>query len=57
MTFAVELLNITKEYPGVTAADDVSIFVEQGENSRTDRRERRRKINNNEHSVRSNKAG
>lgn len=31
MTFAVELLNITKEYPGVTAADDVSIFVEQGE--------------------------
>jgi len=31
MTFAVELNNIRKEYPGVVANNDVSLFVEQGE--------------------------
>ena len=31
MTFAVELNNIMKEYPGVVANNDVSLFVEQGE--------------------------
>lgn len=31
MAFAVELLNITKKYPGVIANDDVSLHVKEGE--------------------------
>ena len=31
MDYAIELLNITKRYPGVVANDDISLFVEQGD--------------------------
>ena len=31
MTFAIEMLNISKRYPGVTANDNVTIEVKQGE--------------------------
>ncbi|MEA4895219.1 MAG: ABC transporter ATP-binding protein [Oscillospiraceae bacterium] len=31
MAYAIELLNITKKYPGVTANDDVTVLVEQAE--------------------------
>lgn len=31
MAFAIELLNITKRFPGVTANDNVSVQVEESE--------------------------
>ena len=31
MTYAIEMLNITKEFPGIKANDNVTLQVEQGE--------------------------
>ena len=30
MEYAIEMLNITKEFPGIVANDDVTIKVEKG---------------------------
>ena len=31
MSYAIEMLNITKEFPGIKANDNVTLQVEQGE--------------------------
>ena len=31
MTYAIEMLNITKEFPGIKANDNVTLQVKQGE--------------------------
>ena len=48
----LEMKNITKTFPGVKALDNVNLKVEAGRDPRSGRRERSRKIDSDERTLR-----